>query len=212
MNKLKLFLSLIAFAALSSFVFLTNEECDSEFYDGEARDSAKISIAKAKYVKYASFDSFIQSLTDGATMYKLAVNESRCKEENRNVEITGWIYTYVREGDEDYHLILGSTSDPSTAEYFNIEVSGLPKNTKSKTYKTLLKARNQFKKIAGITECKKNKDYKDNKFGKPVKVKVKGSLFFDRPHFKSANKPGPAWAKPKTVWEIHPVTNMVKVK
>ena len=213
-HKLKSGLLLFIFIAFSAFAVVKNDECDSETYDGEKRDSAKTSISAAKLETFTSFSKFTSSLMNGADIYKLAIDESRCKEEERNVEITVWIYTYIRETDEDYHVIVGSTDNPATAEYFNVEVSGLPKNKKSKYYKRLIKPRNQFKKLMGITTCVKNKNYSDNKLSKPLKVKIKGSLFFDRPHQNSPpdKKPGPSWAKPKTAWEIHPLTNIVKAK
>ena len=40
----------------------------------------------------------------------------------------------------------------------------------------------------------------------PASVVIQGSLFFDGEHgYGCGNCPGPSWAKPMTVWEIHPV-------
>ena len=43
-----------------------------------------------------------------------------------------------------------------------------------------------------------------HRFHPPVAVTVSGSLFYDVDHPPGAV--GPVWAKPKTAWEIHPVT------
>jgi hypothetical protein len=45
---------------------------------------------------------------------------------------------------------------------------------------------------------------------RPIKVTVTGSLHFDGDHTAGGKDgPGPAGMKPATVWEIHPVSNLV---
>jgi hypothetical protein len=43
----------------------------------------------------------------------------------------------------------------------------------------------------------------------PARVLIQGSLYFDGDHAAGCGScPGPAYAKPTTVWEIHPVYNI----
>jgi hypothetical protein len=47
----------------------------------------------------------------------------------------------------------------------------------------------------------------------PKHVTLEGSLYFDGSHGAGGKSdPGPGWAKPKTVWEIHPVYKLVALK
>jgi hypothetical protein len=40
----------------------------------------------------------------------------------------------------------------------------------------------------------------------PIHVSIVGSLYFDGDHSAGGKSdPGPAWAKPQSVWEIHPI-------
>ena len=43
-------------------------------------------------------------------------------------------------------------------------------------------------------------------FEQPLKIEVKGSLFYDKQHHNGLI--GPAAARPPDAWEIHPVTGM----
>jgi|GEM_PF-517073 len=190
---------------------VTNPPCDGEPFDGIDRKNAKLSISSATLQNYATIADLIATLpaddvignsnppisTDAASV--------RVGSEKRNVHITqAWLYTFKREGDEDYHVIIGSTPNKNTAVFFNIEISGLPK-ANAASFQKLLKARKDFKDFFGINNvC--SSSYSDKFKDKPVPVEIKGSIFFDQLHYTDHTAIGPADARSKTYWEIHPVT------
>jgi len=106
-----------------------------------------------------------------------------------------------KHGDNDFHVILG-TSASSGAKFLNVEVSGVPSSGDPTAFR---EARRQLLKVIGNQSLHSS----FTRFSKPLKVKVTGSLYFDADHV--AGQVGPAYAKPKTVWEIHPVTSIEKV-
>ena len=181
-----------------------NNKCDSENFDGVYRSECKITSSNATIRNYNKLSTFISSLRPDAEManYQPAINRNtlRVAEEDRNVKIkTAYLYCYARQTDEDFHLIIGTTDNPSTAKYFNVEISGLPA-TDAVDFAALEAARNAFLAKADKKLCGSGYYF----FDAPLKVELRGSLFFDREHYNEAI--GPASARPKTAWEIHPVT------
>lgn len=183
-------------------------DCTTETFLGKTRAGVKTSVAKAKVQTYATLDDLLKTLQTPEYMRKdskLVGNtrsEVRVIEENRNVNVKKcYIYFMKREPDNDYHIIIGSQPTLENSSLFNVEVSGLP-DPSSKSYKAMVKARNQFQ----------------NKFGQycydsyqtfevPVEVSIKGSLFYDIGH--GDGVVGPQGHRPTTSWEIHPVTGMI---
>jgi hypothetical protein len=142
------------------------------------------------------------SLVPDATMHGLhipkAASSGRVKEEERNVTVTAFLWATKEEADNDFHCILGTTSG-SGAQFMTAEVSGLPPG--GADLETLRKARVAF--LAGLHGKVPGRSGYE-KFHPPLAVTVSGSLFFDVDH--PAGEVGPTGLKPKTAWEIHPVT------
>lgn len=188
-----------------------NPPWDGEAFDGIDRKTAKLSIPTGSLQDYGTVADLIATLpaddvighsnppisTDAASL--------RVASEKRNVHITqAWLYTFKREGDEDYHVIIGSTPNKKTAVFFNIEISGLPKSNVP-SYQKLLKARKDFKDFFGVNNvC--SSSYSDKFKDKPIPVEIKGSVFFDQLHYTDHTAIGPADARSHTYWEIHPDT------
>jgi hypothetical protein len=124
----------------------------------------------------------------------------RVAEENRNVRVIGWMFHAKREGDEDYHVLVGTKSSGVDNTFMNVEVSGLPPSGKDRS--DLKAARTQFENIAQRTISRA----RYNDFTPPIKVRITGSLFFDGDH--APGSIGSKGHKPKTVWEIHPVAKI----
>lgn len=130
--------------------------------------------------------------------------DQREPEEIRNVRIKScWIVSAKHEGgtkgDRDFHVIL-SNSPTDFSEVMNAEVSALPKiqNPDSSKLKDL---RVQFLSLATNPPGESFKPLKP-----PKHVTIEGSLYFDGEHGAGGPKdPGPKWAKPQSVFEIHPV-------
>ncbi len=186
-----------------------NKPCDSESFDGSDRKAAKISIAPGNAITYNTLADFIRSLPADADMGNLnisAVPESkRVAKEKHNVHIIkAYLYTYTRESDEDYHVILGTTDNKTTAVFFNMEISGLPASN-SAAYAKLKATRDAFTGFFKIHGCVYG--YVPV-FNPPVEVEVTGSIFFDALHYLHHNKIGPKGYHPTSYWEIHPATEI----
>ena len=125
----------------------------------------------------------------------------RAAEEQHNVTVTGFLYASTKESDNDFHCIVGMAPD-QPQQFLNVEVSGLPV---SGSFRAPLKAvRDAFEDFFG-DDLPTSRGY--SKFDPPIKVRITGSLFFDVDH--KAGVIGPAGFRPKTAWEIHPVSEIV---
>jgi len=124
---------------------------------------------------------------------------SRLPAEQKNVVVPAYLCYVRKEGDNDYHLILGSTADAS-ATYMTAEVSGLP--SAGSDVDTLRQVRGQLATLLGFEPG--TGDY--HPVNPPLSLLVTGSLFFDGGHV--PGEVGPDHAKTQQVWEIHPVTNL----
>lgn len=126
-------------------------------------------------------------------------------EEIRNVRIKScWIVSAKHEGgatgDRDFHVIV-SSSPTNFGEVMNAEVSGLPPA-----------GRPDFNKLKGVRALflsLATNPPPGSAFGHmnpPKHVILEGSLYFDGAHGAGGTSdPGPGWAKPQSVWEIHPI-------
>jgi hypothetical protein len=120
--------------------------------------------------------------------------------EKRNVRVTAWIYWVVREGDHDFHVIIGNTPElTSTTVFMNSEVSGLPEATPTK--RPFPQRRKDIRALLA------NQPNENGLFNPPVPVYVTGSLLWDGEH-RAPNNVGTAELKPKKAWEIHPIKEL----
>ena len=85
----------------------------------------------------------------------------------------------------------------------NVEVSALPPSS-SQFFAPIRAARNQFKAFF-TTNGNSLPVTGYDKYDPPIAVTITGSLFFDVDHVPPAV--GPTGMKPKTAWEIHPVSD-----
>lgn len=183
-----------------------NGRCDSEYFDGSYRKEVKLSKSNSSLQTYATLSSFKNTLQDDAYMASSISHSTtpRIPEENRYVKIKkAYLYCYSKQTDEDFHVIIGTTKNPSaTTKYFNVEISGLPPDAYP-AFADIQAARNSFLTKADSHLCSSGYYF----FETPLKVEIKGSLFFDKQHYKDAI--GPVSARPTSAWEIHPVTYLL---
>ena len=186
-------------------IIAANARCDSEVFDGSNRKDAKISISAQEEEKFSTLRALVGSLPNANDMAAAipGSNSPRIPEEDRNVKIKKtYLYAYSRQTDEDFHVIIGSTKKLSpTTIYFNVEISGLPPNGHA-SFTKLENARASFLTKASQQLCSSGYFF----FEQPLKIEVKGSLFYDKQHHNGLI--GPAAARPPDAWEIHPVTGM----
>lgn len=177
-------------------------------FHGTDRKTAKTSISSASETTFADVASLLNSklfvkdskmLQHNPPISKDA-SSGRVKEEEHNVVITGFLYASTKESDNDFHCIVG-TAQGGTPRFVNVEVSGLPASGPDR--QRLAAARAKFKEFFG-DKLPSGKGY--SKFNPPIKVRITGSIFFDVDH--KAGVIGPQGFRPKTAWEIHPVTDI----
>jgi len=190
-----------------------NGPCDSEDFDGKDRKASKIAPATEADEEFETLADFIATLAPDSDMgshhpaIDTGASSKRVTEEKRNVHVkNAWIFAFTREGDEDYHVIIGTTDDPTTATYFNAEVSGLPPASGA-GFSSIKDARDSFQSFFGLDQCADSPytDFTAN----PVPIEVTGSAFFDEFHFKGQGPIGPSFARSQSYWEIHPITKLV---
>jgi hypothetical protein len=180
---------------------------NSEEFMGHDRRIAKTSIADASVENVGGLAAVLNSLpTDHAMLNhdpEITEHEDsdRGEEESRNVHFTAYLYATKKEDDNDYHLILGTTASPNHSRFMTAEVSGLPRTGPDRA--RLKVPRKAFQ--DEFADSPIGAQYR--KFSNPIPVEVTGSLFFDVDH--RAGVVGPEGLKPKTAWEVHPVTEIV---
>src|SRR5215211_3725528 len=179
-------------------------------FRGTARKAAKLSIADAQVEDLEDIMDLIESLPaeEDMTSHEPPITtdatSGRVDEENRNVRVRAFLYAASREDDNDFHLIMGRDPDLEPT-YMTMELSGLPPED-SDHFPRLQSAREAYKGFFGDDLPGASYDFYDP----PIPVEVEGSLFFDMSH-SHGSRPGPASLRPDmpTIWEIHPITDIV---
>lgn len=179
-----------------------------KYFAGTDRKYAKTSYVERKdYEKFPNLEGLIATLPPDEKMLNhvpkisKSPDSHRVTEEERNVMVNAFIYAITREKDNDYHIIIGSDPKRKKTQYFNVEVTGLP--TSGKYLPKLKQIRATCE--AHLADVVKSSGYYE--FDQPILVSVGGSLFYDIDHRPGAV--GPQGKRPKTAWEIHPVTFLV---
>jgi hypothetical protein len=180
-------------------------------FQGTARKAAKLSIAKAPTEKFTDVKDLIATLPAISVMKKhkppitTDANSNRVTEEKRNVRVRAFIYAASREDDNDFHLIVGRSPKAKQRMYMTMELSGLPPAGNA-SHAKLKAARAAYKKF--FDKTLPGFSYKF--YQPPVPVEIEGSLFFDMSHATGSRPGPPALSKDMpTVWEVHPITDIV---
>ncbi len=133
--------------------------------------------------------------------------QSRIAEERQNVEVPAYIVA-VKPGEDDHdmHVIISNRSRGANRDFMTVEVSGLPRDRVNEA--DFARVRAEIRAILPETDTVSS-DY--IRIVPPARVLIRGSLFFDGDHgYGCRSCPGPGWAKPMTVWEIHPVYSITE--
>jgi hypothetical protein len=179
-------------------------------FRGSSRKAAKISLAAAEIESFNDLKALIEDLPADADMVAhvpritTTATSGRVAKEKRNVKVRAFLYAASREDDNDYHLIIGRGLDASPM-YMTIEISGLPRAS-SRHHARLKAARDAYKEFFGDDLPGQSYDFYDP----PIPVEIQGSLFFDMSHATGPH-PGPASLRDDipTIWEIHPISEIV---
>jgi hypothetical protein len=178
-------------------------------FRGKDRKGPKTSIANASPVQnFATLPALIATLPPDDAMRDHQPpletdSNTRLPEELRNVRVRAWIYDIKYEDDQDWHVIAGTDPAQTPKTYFNTEISGLPSQNAA-AFQTLLQVRRSLADILNndLPGPGHYHSYKDD----PIPVIVEGSLFYDIDH--APGVVGPEGRRPKTAWEIHPITRL----
>jgi hypothetical protein len=181
-----------------------------ETFRGISRKAAKLTIADAAVEAFEDIKDLIETLPTEEDMIShqppitTDAESGRVDEENRNVVVRAFLYAASREDDNDFHLIVGRATDRDPM-YMTIELSGLPPGD-SEHFSRLKAARDAYTEFLGGDLPGASYDF----YAPPIPVEVEGSLFFDMSH-SFGSRPGPDILRPHmpTIWEIHPITNIV---
>jgi hypothetical protein len=183
----------------------------SEIFKGKFRPEAKTSYARVGKEKAADVETLLNALPTDAQMtqqhHELVAKDSnhqnhvsRIAEEKRNVTVNAWLYWVSRQSDDDYHLILGDTSELSSKSVFmNAEISGLPPD--KPTRQPFVRLRDELRNVLASSPNKQGA------FIHPVPVRITGSLLWDGEHRNPHNvgPKKPVDIRPEKAWEIHPI-------
>ncbi len=180
-----------------------------DIYIGHDRKAAKLSVGTGSPEEFPLVQNVLATLRSDDEMMNYDppitrdADSQRVTEEQRNVAVDAYLYAAKKEtNDNDFHLILGDDPSLGGGPYMNAEISGLP--TGGPFRGKLTTARGQFKDLINLTEAQLPGTGKYERYEPPIPVRVSGSLFYDVDHPPGAV--GPAYAKPDTAWEIHPIT------
>lgn len=128
----------------------------------------------------------------------------RVVEERRLVAVDCFLYAIKleqdRDGDNDFHLIVGDDPRRNGSLLLNVEVSGVPDG--GRQIAAFRAVRNRLLDLVQRSRFPTGFLLLDS----PMPVRVTGSLYFDADH--TAGSVGPAGYRPSTVWEIHPVSDI----
>src|SRR5207247_11361870 len=126
---------------------------------------AKIPNGRSAKATTTAVDHLLKALPTDAQMtqqhHELVAKDSnhqnhvsRIAEEKRNVTVNAWLYWVSRQSDDDYHLILGDTSELSSKTVFmNAEISGLPPD--KPTGQPFVRLRDDLRKVLATNQNKK---------------------------------------------------------
>jgi hypothetical protein len=184
-------------------------------FDGEHRKLPKTTIVDAAVEDFPSVAALVNDITTKDSDEKMKessgikrTTSTRVMAEKRNVRVSGFIYAYVKEEDNDYHVILGDAPGAEPV-YLNVEVSGIPVGGMAANRQRLTAVRDVFKGGLGIGlkgPSKYKKFLNETDETSPVPVRITGSLFWDVDH--PPGTVGPKEFRPQTSWEIHPVSEI----
>ncbi len=185
---------------------IESSKCGEDLFSGKDRAKAKTSFVNGvKFKSFTSITSLISFLTKDSEMENKVNRRSlRVVDEKINARLTNNIFLYAmkKEGDNDYHVIIGDNKVKNLATFLNVEISGVPKSGNVSTKKAIQKVRNFFEKNF-VDLCGSNYAVFSTN---PIPVTIEGSLFFDIDH--KGGTVGPKGFRPKTSWEIHPISKI----
>jgi hypothetical protein len=179
----------------------------ADAFHGTARRVAKTTVFAGEPKTLESVARLLDWLPGNADMVALAIphgsGSDRVDQEKFNVTVPAYIYAFRKEDDNDYHVILGDAPGTPGPRYMNSEVSGIPVAGTDANRRTLWDVRRAFKEAFELADEGPVTYHCPDP---PVPVLITGSIFWDVEHERQVV--GPTSFKPKTAWEIHPISRI----
>ena len=186
----------------------------SDVFGGVFRPEAKTSYATKKTETLTQVDTLMRSLPADMQMTQLHPelvkkdknqqnHEPRIDLETRNVTVKAWLYWVGHQTDNDFHLVLGDTSElTSMTVFMNSEVSGLPSTRP--TQQPFMDLRLKLRQLIA------HNANKNGAFVTPLPIQITGSLLWDGEHRNPHNvgPKKPVDIRPTKAWEIHPISDL----
>ncbi|MEK6409899.1 MAG: hypothetical protein AABN34_23495 [Acidobacteriota bacterium] len=184
-------------------------------FRGTARKTAKLSIGNGAVETFKDLKDLIASLPAANQMRNhippitVSANSRRVNEEQRNVRVRCFLYCASRGDNNDFHLVIGRSPQLQPEIYMLTRVSGLPTRN-SETFSRLRAVRDSFKSHFKNNQGGLPTHLSYDFYHPPIPLDVEGSLFFNMSHARGS-KSGPVSLKSRmpTIWEIHPITEIV---
>jgi hypothetical protein len=187
------------------------QKCVTKVFQGCNRGNVKTTMLNKTPISFQTVKELLAVLPNKDFMKAKGISSVetglRDQEENKNVLVRkAFLFAIYKEDDNDYHMIVGSTPDVNTAVLMNIEISGLPRSASAAIKAKFNIPRNRIENVSFLQNipCKPSPI---RLLKTPIELKnIRGSLFWDSQH--SGGGVGPAAARPKSAWEIHPVIDL----
>jgi hypothetical protein len=177
-------------------------------FKGTARRLPKTTVFKGPVESFDTVAALLDSLPPNDEMLGMMIahtpTTNRVKKEQRNVRVKGYIYAFKKEADNDYHVVIGDAPGGASPRYMNAEVSGIPIAGTDENRATLWEVRNAFKSTFNLGNTGPVSYFRPDP---PIPVRLTGSIFWDVDH-EHPPYVGPNDFKPKTAWEIHPISKI----
>jgi hypothetical protein len=184
---------------------------DKDIFKGKARKIAKVTVFGGRTREFDSVHelrAFLAGRGDDDEMAELGIGRGvdvdRVRQEKLNVSVRAVIYTFKKESDNDYHVIIGDPPGTPGRKFLNVEVSGIPDIGTDGNRDRLVRVRKAFKEAFQLGD---DGPGRYNPLHPPVPVRITGSLFWDVEH-PPPHTVGPNFAAPKSAWEIHPISDI----
>jgi hypothetical protein len=181
-------------------------------FSGTSRRVAKTTVFTGEAEDFKTVAALLDSLPSNEEMRDKKISSAptskRVEEERKNVRVRGYVYAFKKERDKDYHVIIGDAPGAANPRYMNVEVSGIPIAGTDENRAKLWAVRKAFQAAFGLGAAGPDSYFRPDP---PVPVRVTGSLFWDVDH-EEPPFVGPQSYKPKTAWEIHPVSGIEFLK
>jgi len=194
-------------AAEAEIFGLNRAKKPGDNFAGTARKAAKLSISKAAVETFSDVSSVLASLpAEDPENVSDDSKSGRIADEERNIQVRGFLYAASRESDNDFHLIVGDDpKEGAKVQMMTMEISGLP-DKNSASFVRLKNVRDAYKDFFKTDLPGFSYDFYDP----PVPIEIEGSLFFDASHAQGP-PPGPSKLRPHMprIWEVHPISKIV---